>query len=176
MISTVHRVALRGDLSQIVEIYNSTIPTRMVTADIEPVTVESRIRWFEEHTPAFRPLWVIEAEGQIAAWLSFSSFYGRPAYNKTAELSVYVHDAFRRRGLGTYLLNQAVAGAPALGISALLGFIFAHNEPSLRLFKELGFSRWGELPGVAELDGVERDVIIVGLRVQNEVMRGANDE
>jgi phosphinothricin acetyltransferase len=175
MISTVHRAARRGDLSQIVEIYNSTIPTRMVTADTEPVTVESRTRWFEEHTPASRPLWVIEAEGQIAAWLSLSSFYGRPAYNKTAELSVYVHHAFRRRGLGTYLLNQAVAGAPALGISTLLGFIFAHNEPSLRLFKELGFSRWGELPRVAELDGVERDVVIVGRRAQNEVMRGAKD-
>lgn len=65
MISTVHRAAHRGDLSQIVGIYNSTIPTRMVTADTEPVTVESRIRWFEEHTPTFRPLWVIEADGRL---------------------------------------------------------------------------------------------------------------
>src|SRR6185295_15348684 len=107
-----HRFAQRADLSQIVEIYNSTVSSRMVTADIEPVTLESRTPWFEEHTPTFRPLWVIEAEGQIAAWLSFSSFYGRPAYNKTAELSVYVHQAFRRRGFGTYLLTQAVAEAP----------------------------------------------------------------
>ena len=163
-----HRVAQRIDLSQIVEIYNSTVSSRMVTADIEPVTVESRTPWFEEHTPTFRPLWVIEAEGQIAAWLSFSSFYGRSAYNKTAELSVYVHGAFRRKGFGTYLLTQAVAAAPALGMNTLMGFIFAHNEPSLRLFREHGFSRWGELPRVAELDGVERDVVIVGRRVQND--------
>ena len=168
MTSTVHRVALRADLSQIVEIYNSTISSRMVTADIEPVTVESRTPCFEEHTPTFRPLWVIEAEGQIAAWLSFSSFYGRPAYCKTAELSIYVHQAFRRRGFGTYLLTQAVAAAPALGMNTLMGFIFAHNQPSLRLFTEHGFSRWGELPRVAELDGVERDVVIVGRRVQND--------
>jgi phosphinothricin acetyltransferase len=165
MTSTVHRVAQRADLSQIVEIYNSTISSRMVTADTEPVTVESRAPWFEEHTPTFRPLWVIEAERRIAAWLSFSSFYGRPAYSKTAELSVYVHQAFRRRGFGTHLLTQAVAAAPALGMNTLMGFIFAHNEPSLRLFGEHGFSRWGELPRVAELDGVERDVVIVGRRV-----------
>ena len=168
MTSTLHRVAHRGDLSQIVEIYNATIPTRMVTADIDAVSVESRVRWFEEHTAALRPLWVVDAEGQIAAWLSFSSFYGRPAYNKTAELSVYVHQAFRRRGLGTYLLKQAVAEAPALGMNTLMGFIFAHNEPSLRLFAEHGFSRWGELPRIAELDGVERDVVIVGRRVSND--------
>lgn len=168
MTSTLRRLAHRRDLSQIIEIYNATIPTRMVTADIEPVSVESRVRWFEEHTPAFRPLWVVDAEGKIAAWLSFSSFYGRPAYNKTAELSVYVHQAFWRRGLGTYLLKQAVAEAPALGMNTLMGFIFAHNEPSLRLFAEHGFSRWGELPRIAELDGVERDVVIVGRRVSND--------
>jgi phosphinothricin acetyltransferase len=140
----------------------------MVTADVEPVSVDSRNRWFEEHTPAFRPLWVIDVEGQIAAWLSFSSFYGRPAYDKTAELSIYVHQAFRRRGLGAYLLRQAVAEAPTLGMNTLMGFIFAHNEPSLRLFEEHGFARWGELPRIAELDGVERDVVIVGRRVSND--------
>jgi L-amino acid N-acyltransferase YncA len=165
---TTHRPAQRADLSQIVEIYNSTISSRMVTADIDPVTVESRTPWFEEHTPTFRPLWVIELEGQIAAWLSFSSFYGRPAYNKTAELSVYVHRAFRRKGFGTYLLTQAVDAAPALGMNTLMGFIFAHNQPSLRLFTEHAFSRWGVLPRVAELDGIERDVVIVGRRVQND--------
>src|SRR5690348_12138576 len=73
------------DLSTIVEIYNSTIPSRMVTADTEPVTVESRERWFNEHSRSHRPLWVVEYQGQICAWLSFQSFYGRPAYNGTAE-------------------------------------------------------------------------------------------
>ncbi|MFN0302598.1 MAG: N-acetyltransferase family protein [Burkholderiales bacterium] len=160
-----HRGATRSDLPQIVEIYNATIPSRMVTADTEPVSVESRVYWFEEHTPDRRPLWVVEEAGHIAAWLSFSSFYGRPAYAKTAELSVYVHVACRQRGLGSYLLTQALVCAPTLKVDTLLGFIFGHNEPSLALFRRFGFSRWGELPKVAALDGVERDLIIVGRRV-----------
>jgi len=127
--------------------------------------VESRITWFEEHTPTFRPLWVVEVENRVAGWLSFSSFYGRPAYNKTAELSVYTHEAFRRRRLGSYFLTQALAHAPSINVDTLLGFIFAHNEPSLRLFETFGFRRWGELPKVALLDGVERDLVIVGRRV-----------
>ena len=45
------------------------------------------------------------------------------------------------------------------------GFIFGHNEPSLALFRRFGFLRWGELPKVAALDGVERDLIIVGRRI-----------
>jgi len=179
--SVTHRAAQPSDLAQIVAIYNSTIPSRMVTADTEQVTVESRIRWFEEHTPTFRPLWVIEIEGRVAGWLSFSSFYGRPAYNKTAELSVYIHQAYRRQGLAAYLLNQAIASAPALKVDTLLGFIFGHNEPSLRLFERFGFSRWGRLPEVAELDGVERDLVIVGRRVPDAQLSsrsepGADDD
>lgn len=160
-----HRLATRRDLPQIVAIYNSTIPSRMVTADTEPVTIESRVPWFEEHKPGFRPLWVAEDAGQILAWLSFSSFYGRPAYAKTSELSVYVHEAHRNRGWGSYFLRQALHGAPALKIDTLLGFIFGHNEPSLALFQRFGFVRWGELPKVAALDGIERDLIIMGRRV-----------
>jgi phosphinothricin acetyltransferase len=160
-----HRIARREDLPQIVAIYNATIPSRLVTADLEPVSVASRVRWFEEHSPDFRPLWVVEAEGQVAGWLSFSSFYGRPAYDKTAELSVYVHADFRKRGIASYLLTTAFAQAPVLGIDTVLGFIFGHNLTSLALFDKFGFARWGELPKVALLDGIERDVVIVGRRV-----------
>jgi L-amino acid N-acyltransferase YncA len=159
-----HRLAIRDDLQRIVEIYNATIPSRMVTADTEPVSVESRIPWFEAHRPDFRPLWVVEQESRVAAWLSFSEFYGRPAYHKTAELSIYVDEAYRQRGLGFYLLRQAIAHAPKLGVDRLMGFIYRHNTSSLRLFEKAGFALWGELPGVTRLDGIERDVMIVGRR------------
>jgi phosphinothricin acetyltransferase len=160
-----HRIATLDDLPAIVDIYNSTIPSRLVTADTEPVSVESRVDWFNEHRPDFRPLWVVEADGRIAAWLSFSSFYGRPAYDKTAEISVYVHAAHRRQGIGSYLLAEALSCAPSLKLDTLLGFVFGHNLQSLALFEKFGFERWGVLPKVAALDSIERDLVIVGRRV-----------
>ncbi|HEX4985039.1 MAG TPA: GNAT family N-acetyltransferase [Burkholderiales bacterium] len=160
-----HRLAAREDLPAIVGIYNSTVASRMVTADLEPVPVESRLGWFAQHRPGVRPLWVAECDGRIAGWLSFSAFYGRPAYDKTAEISVYVDAAFRGRGLGSYLLTRAIAHAPAIGVDRLIGFVFGHNRPSLELFAKCGFARWGELPGVTRLDGVERDVVIFGRKV-----------
>lgn len=162
-----YRLAKREDLQQIVEIYNATIPCRMVTADTEPVSVASREAWFGQHNPESRPLWVVEQDGRCVAWLSFSSFYGRPAYNSTAELSVYVHESWRARGVGSYLLRQAISHAPLIHVATLLGFIFGHNTPSLRLFEKFGFSRWGLLPRVAVLDGVERDLVILGRRVDD---------
>lgn len=153
------------DLPAIVQIYNETIPSRMVTADLEPVTVESRKAWFFNHDPHTRPLWVVELDGHVRAWLSFQSFYGRPAYRHTAEISIYISGAYRGKGIGKQLLQKAVEEAPSLDIKTLLGFIFAHNEPSLRLFMRFGFETWGHLPKVAELDGIERDLIIVGKRM-----------
>jgi phosphinothricin acetyltransferase len=159
------RDAVEGDLPSIVAIYNSTVPGRMVTADTEPVTVESRLSWFCEHSPGFRPLWVVEDDGRILAWLSFQSFYGRPAYRATAEVSVYVSEAHHREGIGSMLLERAIAQGPRLGLKTLMGFIFAHNDPSLRLFEKFGFEHWGYYPRVAELDGIERDLVIVGRRL-----------
>jgi L-amino acid N-acyltransferase YncA len=159
------RDAVAEDLPAIVQIYNSTIPGRMVTADLSPVTVESRERWFHDHSPEFRPLWVLEEDGAVGGWLSFQSFYGRPAYHATAEVSIYISEAYRGRGLGQYLLQQAINACPDLKIKTLLGFIFGHNVPSIKLFKRFGFEEWAKLPGIAELDGVERDLVIMGRRV-----------
>lgn len=160
-----HRPATLDDLPAIVGIYNSTVASRQVTADTEPVTVESRLAWFREHTPGSRPLWVCEQDGKVAGWLSFSDFYGRPAYAGTAELSIYLHQDARGRGLGRYFLAQAIAHAPQIQVHTLLGFIFGHNTPSLGLFAAFDFATWANLPRVATLDGVERDLLILGKRV-----------
>ena len=159
------RDARQSDLARIVAIYNEAVPGRRATADTEAVTVASRQAWFDEHTPGRRPLWVAELDGVIVGWLSFQSFYGRPAYAATAELSVYVSTSLQRGGVGGRLLAQAIDRAPGLGLATLVGFVFGHNEPSLRLFERHGFERWGHLPGVARLDGVERDLVILGRRV-----------
>lgn len=159
------RDATEIDLPAIVAIYNAAIPGRTATADTEQVSVVSRLAWFHEHDANQRPLWVAVENDEIAGWLSFQTFYGRPAYRATTELSVYIAASFQRQGIGTTLLAKAIEQAPRLGLKTLLGFIFAHNQPSLRLFEKLGFCRWGELPGIAELDGVDRNLVIVGRRL-----------
>ena len=160
------RNATTQDLPGIVEIYNSTIPSRMVTADTEPVTVSSRMKWFDEHAPDKRPLWVVhDTLGIMLGWVSFQSFYGRPAYNATAEISIYLHEKARGKGYGAEILTHVIENSPGFGINTLLGFIFSHNEPSLRLFRKFGFEDWALLPNIAVLDGIERSLTIVGKRI-----------
>jgi phosphinothricin acetyltransferase len=159
------RDAVEADLPVIIDIYNAAVATRMSTAQLEPITIESRRDWLGDHTPDRHPFWVIEYDGALAGWLTFKAFIPRCAYHGTAEVSVYVDEKFRRRGIARKLLEEAIARAPSLEINAMVGLIFAHNQPSLKLFEQLGFERWGLLPRIARLDNIERDLTIMGRRV-----------
>jgi L-amino acid N-acyltransferase YncA len=67
--------------------------------------------------------------------------------------------------VGRLLLAEAVRYGPEYGIRTLVAGVFAHNAACLGLFEGFGFSRWARLPRVAELDGVERDLVYLGLRL-----------
>jgi L-amino acid N-acyltransferase YncA len=161
------RDAVEADLGELVRIYNAAIPGRLATADTEPISVESRRAWLLERDTRRHPLWVFEEAGRIAGWFSFGKFYGRPAYAATAEISFYIDPAAQRRGIATALTRHAIERAPALGLTTLLGFVFAHNQPSLALLQRFGFETWGDLPRIAVLDGTERGLLILGKRVDN---------
>ena len=188
------RPARESDLKAIVEIYNSTIDSRVATADTKPVTIESRLSWFHDRDFTYRPIWVIDIDPKISksedlvieklgeskivnlfsrrsqdniiAWLSFNDFYGRPAYQNTAEISIYVAKDYRCQGIADGLLQKAIAKCPKLGIKTLLAFVFGHNIPSIKLFTKHGFTHWGLLPQVAEIDSLERDLLILGRRIK----------
>ena len=154
------------DLPAIVDIYNQSIPSRLATADTEAVTVESKRDWFSKRSP-HRPLWVASSDGEIKGWLSFQNFYGRPAYLHTAEISIYVATKYHRQGVASQLLEKAIASSPDLEITTLLGFVFAHNQPSIQLLTHYGFQQWGHLPNIAVLDDRQRSLLILGLSLNS---------
>jgi phosphinothricin acetyltransferase len=160
------RSAVAEDLPAIVDIYNSTVASRMVTAELVPASVEQKRAWFDEHHEPERPLWVsLDGGGAITGWVSLSNFNPRAAYHRTAEISVYIHERARRTGLGRTLVQHAIDHCPRADVAALVGLVFGHNAPSLALFAAFGFERWGLLPEVAVLDGVRRDLVLVGKRL-----------
>ena len=162
------RDATLEDLPKIVEIYNSTVASRLVTADLEQVSVESKLDWFSEHNSETRPLWMVQdSQENTIGWVSFQDFYGRPAYQKTAEISIYIDENFRDKGFGRQILELSIEKCPSLGIENLLAFIFAHNLPSLTLFEKFGFELWGNLKNIAEMDGEKRSLIILGKTIKH---------
>lgn len=158
------RPARSDDAAGIASILNEAIAGRASTAQLEPVDADERRAWLQRHG-ARHPVWVADNDGTIAGWLSVSPWSDRPAYDLTAEVSVYVAGHRRGRGIAAKLLRHAIAQAPMLGIEVFVARIFTHNPASLRLFERFDFQRWGVMHGVARLDGVLRDVAILGRRV-----------
>ena len=170
------RDAVAGDLPAIVGIYNSTIPGRVVSADTEPVSVGQRSGWFREHEPSRRPIWIMVDGDEVIGWLSLSDFYdARPAYHATAEIGVYIREDYRGKGVGHRLVEEAIHRGPGLGLKTLTAGAFAHNEASVRLFEGMGFQKWAHFPKVAELDGIERDLVVLGLRLDEQASGEENN-
>ena len=111
-------------------------------------------------------MWVAEPDGQIVAWIGLTSFYaGRPAYDATAEVSLYIATAFQRRGIGRHLKRRMIDHCPRLGVTTLVSMHFDHNEATRRINQHLGFQQMGHLPEIASVDGLARGLIISLLRI-----------
>ena len=133
----------QADLPAIVDIYNQSIPGGWSTADTNPIAVADRVEWFRKFDPAKRPIWVAEVDGQVVAMAYLSSFYaGRPAYDATAEVSLYIATAYHRQGIGRRLKRWVIEQCPRLGVTTLLSMHFDHNEATRRINASLGFEQW----------------------------------
>ena len=160
------RDATRDDLPAIVDIYNQSIPAGRSTADTQPIAVADREEWFAKFDSNKRPIWVAESEGKVVACIYLTSFYGgRPAYDKTAEVSLYISDEWQGRGLGSYLLQKMIDHCPKLGVTTLIGMHFDHNEATKRLNEKFGFKQVGHLPEIAEVQGEKRGLLLSTLRI-----------
>jgi phosphinothricin acetyltransferase len=160
------RDATEADLPAIVEIYNQSIPGGWSTADTQPIAVADRVEWFRRFDPARRPIWVAEADSAVVAVAYLSSFYGgRPAYDATAEVSVYIASAYQRRGIGRRFKRWVIGRCPRLGVTTLLSMHFDHNEATRRINESLGFQQQGHLTEIAVVQGQRRGLVIWALRI-----------
>ena len=160
------RQATIEDLPEIVKIYNEAIIDGISTADSKVVSVDDKLEWFYTHTDE-RPILVKEYHGRIIAWISIQPFYEKLlAYQYSARINIYIDKNFQGKKLGQQFLNEAVEKSLDYNIKTLLALNFADNLPSLKLFKKLGFKEWGCLGAVANIEGVDKDLLILGLRIK----------
>lgn len=170
--------ASERDLPEILAIYNQSIAGKQATANLVPVTCEERAEWFDEHlNSATRPIYVVRSvikatEGSeqtksspMVAWGSFSDLYARMAYHISTEISIYLHEGHQGKGLGSSLTRWMMTQAPSLGIRNIIALVFAHNQPSLGLFRKLDFEQWGYMPEVCDMEGFIADVVMLGKAV-----------
>lgn len=134
------RVATRDDAGAINDIQNHYVVHSTATFLTEPVTLEQRLAWLGGRAE-IHPVIVAQAGDSVVGWGSLEVFRSRPAYRRTAELSIYVHRERHRQGIGRAILAELLARARALGHHALVGGCCIESTAVIALLEAFGFSR-----------------------------------
>jgi L-amino acid N-acyltransferase len=154
------RSARPGDAQRIRAIYNAAVAGSVATFDTRPRTLAAQRAWLRGHD-ARHPVLVAMADGRIVGWASLSPWSERPAYDATAEDSVYVDELWRGRGLGRALLAELLRRADALGYHSVLARIADRNAASHRLHAAFGFREIGVMHEVGRKFGRYVDVALL---------------
>jgi L-amino acid N-acyltransferase YncA len=161
------RIATLNDIDSIVDIYNQAIQAGKKTADTAIFSSNERIEWFKSHTKDKYPLFVAVVQDKILAYYTISAYRsGRTALNKTAEVSYYVHFRNHNKGIGSILLQHAISICPSLGIETLIAILLECNTSSIKLLEKNGFTQWGCMPKIAEINGVFFDHLYYGCHLK----------
>jgi L-amino acid N-acyltransferase YncA len=151
------RRATIGDLAAITSIYNEAILGTVATFDTEPKTVEEQKPWFEGHDSK-HPILVAEQDGAIVGWASISKWSDRCAYSDTGEISVYVKEEHRGKGVGKKLMKEILDQGQKTSLHTVIARISESNEASVRLHEALGFEHIGTMKEVGRKFGKLLDV------------------
>lgn len=108
---------------------------------------------------------LVSVEGEaVTGWATLSPVSQRECYKGVAEVSVYVHNAHRGKGIGKALLQHLVAQSEANGIWSLLSVIHEENKPSIQLHLNCGFRMIGYRERIAQLHGEWKTVVMLERR------------
>ena len=148
-----------GDWPEVARIYAEGIATRNATFETE---VPGWEEWNGAHLGEHR--FVAEEDGEVLGWIALAPISTRCCYAGVAEISAYVRERARGRGVGATLLEAVVRSTERAGIWTLETGVFPENEASLALLKRFGFREVGVRERIGQLDGVWRDVVFLERR------------
>lgn len=159
-------IAQQGDLPRINQIYNQAVQQRFCTAHLEEVKMQEREHWFAAHDPSRHPVFVAIDEQVVVGWASLGPYREeRQALAHVAEVSYYVDEKMRGKGVGSKLMDHAMNVAGEYGISVLIAILLDKNPVSIALLRKFGFEEWGRMPGIARIEGQVADHLYYGLNL-----------
>ncbi len=152
------RRANLDDLLAITEIYNHAILHGTATFDTEIKSLENRKEWLLNRDENF-PVLVAEFQGEVVAYAALNKWSERQAYSITAEVSFYVADKFRARGIGKALFSKLCNVAQnETNLHSLISRISQGNDASIYLHQLNNFELMGVMKQAGKKFGALHDV------------------
>ena len=151
------RHAVIEDLPALLEIYNQVVTASAATFDLEKQTIEERQKWFDKFTGRY-PLIVAETTEGVTGYCCLSSFRAKPAYADTCELSIYISDKARQKGIGSLLMEKLISIAKKQNFHTIIGGAAGDNSASKNLLQKYDFKYVGTFKEVGFKFGDWQDV------------------
>jgi phosphinothricin acetyltransferase len=120
-------------------------------------------QWDAHHLPGARIVARFES-GDIVGWAALSAVSSRCVYAGVAEVSIYIAERARSRGVGSKLLARLIADSESQGIWTLQAGIFPENIASIMLHQNAGFRIVGTRERIGQMRGRWRDVVLMERR------------
>jgi phosphinothricin acetyltransferase len=136
------RPATRADAAAVAAVYRPYVEETPASFELEAPGADEMARRIEE-TARDYPWLVAENGGVVVGYAYGSRARSRPAYAWAAEVSVYLTEAARGRGIGAALLDEVLARLRAAGYVTALAGTTLPNDASVRLFESRGFTLVG---------------------------------
>ncbi|MBA3255239.1 MAG: N-acetyltransferase [Pyrinomonadaceae bacterium] len=151
------RQLLPEDWESVRSIYVEGLTTGDATFETEAPSWE---KWDESHLGVPR-LVAVSSTGGVVGWAALSPVSSRAVYGGVAEVSVYVTDAFRGKGIGKALLKQLIAASEQKGFWTLQASVFPESIASLTVHKICGFREVGTRQRIGSINGIWRDTLLL---------------
>ncbi|HYP01285.1 MAG TPA: GNAT family N-acetyltransferase [Pyrinomonadaceae bacterium] len=147
------------DWEQVRAIYLEGISTGLATFETDAPAWE---KWDRGHLQKMR---LVARDGDaILGWAALSPVSDRCVYGGVAEVSVYVGERGRGRGVGRALLEALIEASEQNGIWTLQAGVFPENTASVKLHLRCGFREVGRRERIGRLHGVWRDTLLLERR------------
>lgn len=155
------RIAHREDLPTIIEIFNQSVVAGDINDETKPVSSDDRQAWFNQFDRR-HPIWVVVDQWQqIIGWVSLEQFYDHPAYDHSAEISIYLDQKHQGQGIGQLMIEYVDQRIEqSLDLKTVIAYIYERNQASQHLFAKCGYEHCGTLPQIAYLNGEFRSLEI----------------
>lgn len=134
------RSARIEDAADLVAIYAPYIAETAITFETQVPTVSEFASRIEKTLEKFPYLVAVE-EGKLLGYAYASTYYARAAYDWTVELSVYINQEARGKGIGTMLYNALERELTVRGFKNFLACIALPNPASIALHEKRGYEQ-----------------------------------
>ncbi|TPX59361.1 hypothetical protein PhCBS80983_g02509 [Powellomyces hirtus] len=157
------RPGKESDVPALLEIYDYEVKNGVATFDYDTPSLEQRVQWFRTTFDATHPITVaVDKDDKAVGYCGLCRYNAKRGYDRTVEITLYIHREHQRKGLGYALTDDILKQARSLGYKDVIA---GDNKGSVTLFERFGFKTSGFFPGIGYKFGRELDVVYSQLKL-----------